>query len=115
MSPSRALPPISQERAPPVCAQLISALYGVQICDGISTPPFVLAAPLQLRAETFVTDVVVGRTHWGNRDDLQAVPHDKAVKVRQAGVYFRRRLGQQDEIMRNFGLVEEPSRGWEQG
>ena len=69
-----------------VCAQLLSALCGVQICDGISTPPVVLAAPLQLRAETFVTGVVVGRTHWENRDDLQAVPHDEAMKVRQAGV-----------------------------
>ena len=88
-----------------VSAQLLSALYWMQICDGISTPPFVLAAPLQLRAETLVTDVVVGRTHWGNRDDLQAVPHDEAMKVRQAQVYFWRRLEQQDEIMRNFVLV----------
>ena len=77
----------------------------MQICDGISTPPFVLAAPLQLRAETFVNDVVVARTHWGNRDDLQAVPHDEAMKVRQAGVYSRRRLEQQDEIMLNYGHV----------
>ena len=69
VSTSRAFTAHLQGTSTTVCAQLISALYGVEICDGISTPPFVLAAPLQLRAETFVTDVVVGRTHWGNRDD----------------------------------------------
>ena len=36
---------------------------------------------------------------------IQAVPHDEAMKVRQDGVYFRRRLEQQDEIMLNFGHV----------
>ena len=56
----------------------------------------------------------VGRTHWGNPDDLQAVPHDEAMKVRQAVVYFGMRPEQQEEIMRNLWLVVRAVL-WEQG